>query len=540
MIRDVSINTYMQKPGSGERLHITRASDREQIGYMHLRQGWLQVPLWCPVTATGHTCLDFFQMYARHNYDPLFVAQTFETLPRSAAEDQRDTLRDVLVVGGSIGYFHCLMDFLPRLYFLLEDPTLRGLSLVVPRDFRDDHRTILLGLYARLGWDPPRLVEVDDGFHPIRNAVVPGFIGRHSASAIWSKHLYPPPADPPAQRNRLFVRRTQTTRRRLINDEQIASSLRQRGFVCIDPGTLTFDEQVALFRDAGVVVGVHGAGLTNLLFAPEDGVLIELFYGVQQPFFRDLALVRRIRHVPVCGTCVGDGSNADQDFSIPTEALLKIVDRLIAGDSPSTIDRPRPDYKQIWTADDLKNIVPAGHGHDPEGWNPAAHLKKTIKPERYERVLDFGCGWGRLCSTFSCDQYLGVDLNPNAIEQARTLHPGYRFAEVDLDSTFDTADLIVAYTVFLHLDDRTLSDLLARLRPACRDCLVIAEILGREWRRPGHPPVFNRDLSDYANLLSQHNFSYRDEVRRPYKRYAEDPRFQGRNTDLSVLVFGVE
>jgi capsular polysaccharide biosynthesis protein len=41
-------------------------------------------------------------------------------------------------------------------------------------------------------------------------------------------------------------------------------------------GELSVQEQLALFSSASVIVGVHGAGLTNLLFAPDDSMLIEI------------------------------------------------------------------------------------------------------------------------------------------------------------------------------------------------------------------------------------------------------------------------
>ena len=59
----------------------------------------------------------------------------------------------------------------------------------------------------------------------------------------------------------------------------------------------------------------------------------------------------------------------------------------------------------------------------------------------------------------------------------------------------------------------------------------------RRHRRGGHPPVFNRNLEDYVELLAGHGFTLRAEHRRPYARYAGDPRYRGMNTDLSVLVF---
>ena len=195
------------------------------------------------------------------------------------------------------------------------------------------------------------------------------------------------------------------------------------------------------------------------------------------------------------------------------------------------------DYKKYWASDNLKNIAPQHHGQYPEGWDPAEVIKMMIKDENLEKVLDFGCGYGRLCQAFDCDSYLGVDLNPQAIEVARKTYPGYRFMEINIDSSFEKVDVVFAYTVFLHLDDDTLSNILLRLRESCQKLLIVAEILGREWRRQGLPPVFNRDLDDYQDLISSRGFKFIGEYRRPYQRYARMPEFRNKNTDISFLLY---
>ena len=53
------------------------------------------------------------------------------------------------------------------------------------------------------------------------------------------------------------------------------SFLSERGFVIIRPDEHRLVEQVRQFVAAEVIVGMHGAGLTNILFAP-NAHLIEL------------------------------------------------------------------------------------------------------------------------------------------------------------------------------------------------------------------------------------------------------------------------
>jgi capsular polysaccharide biosynthesis protein len=49
-----------------------------------------------------------------------------------------------------------------------------------------------------------------------------------------------------------------------------------RGIVAVDPETMTVAEQIRLFRGARLIVGSHGAGLTNMIFS-DHASIVELF-----------------------------------------------------------------------------------------------------------------------------------------------------------------------------------------------------------------------------------------------------------------------
>ena len=54
----------------------------------------------------------------------------------------------------------------------------------------------------------------------------------------------------------------------------LAHLLEAEGYAIVVTGTLSVLEQIALFRDAAVIVGQHGAALTNLLFAPRGALYL--------------------------------------------------------------------------------------------------------------------------------------------------------------------------------------------------------------------------------------------------------------------------
>ena len=78
------------------------------------------------------------------------------------------------------------------------------------------------------------------------------------------------------KKNRIFVNRKKATKRKLINEGEVLDVFKEHGFTIIDFEDYTWNEQVGLCRDVSVVAGIHGAGLTNMLFCPEDVVVFEL------------------------------------------------------------------------------------------------------------------------------------------------------------------------------------------------------------------------------------------------------------------------
>jgi capsular polysaccharide biosynthesis protein len=70
---------------------------------------------------------------------------------------------------------------------------------------------------------------------------------------------------------RIFVSRANRTLqapgyRRLVNEEALIATLTALGFAVVEPELLAFEEQVATFSNADVVVGLGGAGMYNVLF----------------------------------------------------------------------------------------------------------------------------------------------------------------------------------------------------------------------------------------------------------------------------------
>ena len=76
--------------------------------------------------------------------------------------------------------------------------------------------------------------------------------------------------------DRIYVARGAAPRRRVVNEIAVEKLLASYGFKSVNPGIMTVDEQVDLFAGASIVVGPHGAGLTNAIFMAPGSAVVEL------------------------------------------------------------------------------------------------------------------------------------------------------------------------------------------------------------------------------------------------------------------------
>ena len=105
---------------------------------------------------------------------------------------------------------------------------------------------------------------------------------------------------------KIFIGRGGAKHRQLVHEKEIAKNLLKRGFEAVDCGKLSIQEQAEIFGSADVVVGAHGAALTNLAFCRPGTRVVELFSPKYvNPCYRDLCVAAGLRHAAV----IGDGKD---------------------------------------------------------------------------------------------------------------------------------------------------------------------------------------------------------------------------------------
>jgi len=193
-------------------------------------------------------------------------------------------------------HYHWLIDVLPRT-FALHDRRVASwgpVKLLIPEDLSDDRRRLLSALLP--AWVEPMRVSPQMRIRPERFLLPPyfsgdeaGYLPAECAEFLRTQARSAFDVQPdPRRRRRILISRRRAATRRIVNQDELEAALGPLGFETFELERLSFAEQIRLFCEAECVVGPHGAGLSNLLFAPPCRVL-ELGVGPPRRHYRVLA-----------------------------------------------------------------------------------------------------------------------------------------------------------------------------------------------------------------------------------------------------------
>jgi len=182
------------------------------------------------------------------------------------------------------GYFHWLADSLTRLYTIREEA--RELTLLLPQ------------MHASLGFVLPslkpfgvrdvRFVAPDETLLCERLAVPmhtapSGHYDEEILRGVRKLLLEAYGArDGVRIGERLYISRGRALKRRIVNEPEVLRVLEEFGFRVMYAEEHTFEEQVEMASRARFFVSNHGAGLTNMLFVPEGGRVLELRHRIDK------------------------------------------------------------------------------------------------------------------------------------------------------------------------------------------------------------------------------------------------------------------
>ena len=151
----------------------------------------------------------------------------------------------------------------------------------------------------------------------------------HPGAIKWLRtQLLPLDLCPPHRR--IFLSRQDAARRRLLNEEKIINRLKPHGFEVVVPSSLSVADQIEVFSQAEIVVGSHGSGFANMVFASSQAKMIE----IKSPRWMSNALgcmawTMGQRHRQIIGLTRGLSEDPMQDYLVnPGDVESLVLEKL--------------------------------------------------------------------------------------------------------------------------------------------------------------------------------------------------------------------
>ena len=180
-------------------------------------------------------------------------------------------------------FYHWMIETLPRLQMLLGQAEYDDFSIVLPRG-----RTprFVYDSLALSGWDK-RIKFLENGQYSVGELYIPTlFSPRNEPCAFSVRWLNENVLGDECQvrsfltsdeYKRIFISRDDADSRGVVNATELDDLIREVGLKKVRMTDFSVREQAYMFSRAELIVGLHGAALTNVAYSKPECTLIEIF-----------------------------------------------------------------------------------------------------------------------------------------------------------------------------------------------------------------------------------------------------------------------
>ncbi|RFZ95600.1 glycosyltransferase family 61 protein [Mucilaginibacter conchicola] len=174
-------------------------------------------------------------------------------------------------------HYHWINDFLTRLCVIADQ--LHNYTLLLPDVAYIKNIGVLLLPYFNLQpnqieWIKPNEVLKVANLNFVSHPVITGKTHDRLAYAL-KKRFVPPPDCSVDKKRRIYISRSKSSQRFVLNEDEVISLLKRFDFEIIHYEDLNIHEQIKLTCQANMLVSIHGAGLANAIFMSDDSAVLE-------------------------------------------------------------------------------------------------------------------------------------------------------------------------------------------------------------------------------------------------------------------------
>jgi capsular polysaccharide biosynthesis protein len=229
----------------------------------------------------------------------------------------------------SHGYFHWMFDVLPK---LIEYKKENGISspIYLPKQFSnfDFVNKSLKGLgFVNIKYKKPNhiycfkklviqpMVAPSGNYNPVNLNCL-----KSSLDNINLGNVNLPKYD------RIYISRKNASRRKLQNENEIVEILKSYNFKILYFEEHEWEEQIYFCKNARVIMGVHGAGLSNMIFQKKGSMVIELRAEDDKQNNCYFSLANALKHDYYYLLCSNSSNNVlDACFNLDKSKLIDLL-----------------------------------------------------------------------------------------------------------------------------------------------------------------------------------------------------------------------
>lgn len=289
-----------------------------------LRNGYWYAPLKCAITQNRRVCLQAHGFFAAKKYDDAFGS----AMLLSGLDHPGGLLENGVLFTGNGNHWHYLIDGLANLTVDMFD---NYDILYVDSELSEDQLSFLKAYIQLLTSKDIKIQIVSGDIFALCNVCVPiNDMANSKISRLRQKLANINTGLGALGQSIVYVSRKNSRNRRVINESDLIEELQKKwDVVPLLNEEMSLMRQLQCYRDAQIVIGPHGAGLTNLVFATDPRLLIELYCPPHQIFFEGLAATIAAQYHSIqCQPTSPDSDlvrKDDNDFIAPLSKVLSAM-----------------------------------------------------------------------------------------------------------------------------------------------------------------------------------------------------------------------
>jgi len=249
--------------------------ESDEFNYNYLYSDFfIDGTLFLPISKKNlSTSTDVFGFFAKSKYLPYFSEKYAKFIKSNV--DKFQIFTNCYVIGSSYGYYHCLLDYFPRLFGINKYILKKIEYIVLGKNYMEQSKA-LETLLKKLNINK-KIIFLDEGTYLFKNSFMPfkqGLIQTiNNYKKIFSKDLNH------SSFKKIYISRSDSPNRIIENENDLIKYLEKYNFEVYNFSELHIIDQIKLFNESKIIVSMHGAALSNLIFANEGTKVVEITHN---------------------------------------------------------------------------------------------------------------------------------------------------------------------------------------------------------------------------------------------------------------------